>query len=69
MINTVADGVTLTDEITLLPAKVHDVQLTIERNLLVLKSSLRVRSLIPPKLMKAMLTLLLTAHTSYQRDN
>ncbi|EKM82462.1 hypothetical protein AGABI1DRAFT_111078 [Agaricus bisporus var. burnettii JB137-S8] len=41
MINTVAHGVSLTDEITMIPAKVHDVQLTIERNQLVFKSSLR----------------------------
>lgn len=43
MINVVPHGVSLTDEITLLPAKVHDVQLTFERNKLVFKSSLRVR--------------------------
>ncbi|TFK42304.1 L-ascorbate oxidase [Crucibulum laeve] len=41
MINTVAHGVTLTDEITLLPAKVTLAQLTIEQSKLVFKSSLR----------------------------
>ncbi|KAF8635531.1 hypothetical protein AX17_003914 [Amanita inopinata Kibby_2008] len=41
MLNTVPHGVTLTDEIQLIPAKVHDVQLTIERNNLVFKASLR----------------------------
>ncbi|KAG5638972.1 hypothetical protein H0H81_008192 [Sphagnurus paluster] len=41
MINVVPHGVVLTDQITLLPAKVHDVQLTFERNVFVFKSSFR----------------------------
>ncbi|PFH51753.1 hypothetical protein AMATHDRAFT_58608 [Amanita thiersii Skay4041] len=41
MLNTVPSGVRLTDEIQLIPAKVHDIQLTVERNNLVLKTSLR----------------------------
>ncbi|GLB34708.1 putative peroxidase family protein [Lyophyllum shimeji] len=41
MINTVPHGVALTNDITLLPAKVHDVQLTFERGVFVFKASLR----------------------------
>jgi hypothetical protein len=42
MLNLVPSGVTLTDEITMLPAKVSTAQLTIERGILVFKTSLRV---------------------------
>ncbi|KIK08790.1 hypothetical protein K443DRAFT_672308 [Laccaria amethystina LaAM-08-1] len=41
MLDTVPAGVTLTDEITLLPAKVNGVQLSIEKQKLVFKASLR----------------------------
>ncbi|KAF8969621.1 L-ascorbate oxidase [Flammula alnicola] len=41
MLNTVPTGVTLTDEITLLPAKVSAAQLTFEKNQLVFKSTFR----------------------------
>ncbi|KAF9479298.1 L-ascorbate oxidase [Pholiota conissans] len=41
MLNTVPEGVTLTDEITLLPAKVSAAQLTIEKSQLVFKSTFR----------------------------
>ncbi|KAF8621504.1 hypothetical protein AX15_007736 [Amanita polypyramis BW_CC] len=41
MINTVPHGVSLTDEIQLIPAKVHDVGLTIEKNQLLFKASFR----------------------------
>ncbi|KAF9014093.1 L-ascorbate oxidase [Cyathus striatus] len=41
MIEVVPHGVTLTDEITLLPAKAKDVDLTIEKNQLVFKATLR----------------------------
>ncbi|KAF8077707.1 L-ascorbate oxidase [Lyophyllum atratum] len=41
MINVVPHGVVLTKEITLLPAKVHDVQLTFERSVFVFKASFR----------------------------
>ncbi|KAJ3576656.1 hypothetical protein NP233_g302 [Leucocoprinus birnbaumii] len=41
MFNTVPQGVTLTDEITLIPAKVSGAQLTIEQGQLVFKSTLR----------------------------
>ena len=44
MINTVAQGVTLTDAIQVIPAKVHDVQLTFEKSALVFKASFRVRN-------------------------
>jgi len=53
MIDTVAHGITLTDEITLLPAKVHDVQLTIEKSQLVFKSSLRLTQAINGTINKA----------------
>ncbi|KAG6916604.1 hypothetical protein DXG01_006161 [Tephrocybe rancida] len=43
MVNVVAHGVTLTDEITVLTAKVHDVQLTFERNAFVFKASFRLQ--------------------------
>lgn len=42
MFNTVPHGVSLTEEITLLPAKAEGVQLTIERDRLVFKAGLRV---------------------------
>jgi hypothetical protein len=42
MINTVPSNVSLTQEIILLPVKVHDVQLTFERSKFVFKASLRV---------------------------
>lgn len=42
MLDTVQTGVTLTDEITLLPAKVAAAQLTFEKNQLVFKSTFRV---------------------------
>jgi len=41
MINVVPSNVSLTDEITLLPAKLDDTQLTIEKNQLVFKTALR----------------------------
>ncbi|RDB21102.1 hypothetical protein Hypma_011861 [Hypsizygus marmoreus] len=41
MINVVPHGVVLTDEITLIPAKVHDAQLTFEREKFVFKAGLR----------------------------
>ncbi|KAF5381072.1 hypothetical protein D9615_004174 [Tricholomella constricta] len=41
MINVVPHGVVLTNEITLLPAKVHDVQLTFEREKFVFKAAFR----------------------------
>lgn len=41
MIHTVPSNVQLTDEIQLLPQKVHDVQLTFEKNQLVFKASFR----------------------------
>ncbi|KAG5645579.1 hypothetical protein DXG03_005717 [Asterophora parasitica] len=41
MINVVPHGVTLTNEITLLPAKVHDVQLTFEKGIFVFKAAFR----------------------------
>ncbi|KAJ3550967.1 hypothetical protein NMY22_g97 [Coprinellus aureogranulatus] len=41
MLNLVPSGVTLTEEITMLPAKVSSAQLTIERDKLVFKTSLR----------------------------
>jgi hypothetical protein len=44
MLDTVQTGVTLTDEITLLPAKVAAAQLTFEKNQLVFKSTFRVSS-------------------------
>ncbi len=44
MLNTVPRDVSLTDEITLLPAKVWGAQLTIEHNQLVYKTNLRVRA-------------------------
>jgi hypothetical protein len=44
MLDTVPAGVTLTDEITLLPAKVNGVQLSIEKQKLVFKASLRVNT-------------------------
>jgi hypothetical protein len=43
MINTVPHGVSLTEEIALIPAKVSDVQLTVEKNQLVFKTNFRVR--------------------------
>ena len=45
MLNLVPSGVTLTDEITMLPAKVSIAQMTIERGILVFKTSLRVSSI------------------------
>ena len=42
MLNTVPRGVTLTDEITLLPEKVTHTRLTIEKEKLVFKTTLRV---------------------------
>jgi len=45
MLDVVPQGVTLTDEITLLPAKVNNAQLTFEKNQLVFKSTFRVRSI------------------------
>lgn len=42
MLNTVPHGVSLTEEIKLLPGKVWGVQLTIERDQLVFKANLRV---------------------------
>lgn len=47
MLNTIPRDVTLTDEITLLPAKAWGVQLTIENNQLLFKSNLRVRTNYP----------------------
>jgi len=44
MLDTVPNNVNLTDEITLLPAKVNDGQLYFEKSHLVFKASLRVRS-------------------------
>lgn len=44
MINTVPAGVTLTEEITLLPAKVYDAHLGIDQDKVIFKASLRVRS-------------------------
>lgn len=46
MLNVIPHGVTLTDEIKLLPAKVHDVQLSFERSKFVFKASLRVSGLV-----------------------
>lgn len=46
MLDVVPQNVTLTDEITLLPAKVNNAQLTFEKNQMVFKSTFRVR-LIP----------------------
>ncbi|KAG6880275.1 hypothetical protein C0992_001844 [Termitomyces sp. T32_za158] len=43
MINTVAHGVTLTEEIQVIPAKVHDVQLTFEKSNLVFKAAFRLQ--------------------------
>jgi len=43
MLDVVPNGVTLTDEITLLPAKVTAAQLTFEKGNLVFKASFRVR--------------------------
>lgn len=43
MIDVVPHNVTLTDEITLLPAKVNNAQLTFEKNQMVFKSTFRVR--------------------------
>lgn len=43
MIDVVPQNVTLTDEITLLPAKVNNAQLTFEKNQMVFKSTFRVR--------------------------
>jgi len=43
MLDVVPNGVTLTDEITLLPAKVTSAQLTFEKGNLVFKASFRVR--------------------------
>ena len=43
MINVVPNGVLLTEEITLLPAKVSNVQLTFERQKFVFKVDFRVR--------------------------
>ncbi|KAG6877011.1 hypothetical protein C0993_011072 [Termitomyces sp. T159_Od127] len=43
MINTVAHGVTLTEEIQIIPAKVHNVQLTFEKSTLVFKASFRLQ--------------------------
>ncbi|KAG6856461.1 hypothetical protein H0H87_004321 [Tephrocybe sp. NHM501043] len=46
MVNTVAHGVTLTDVISVIPAKVHDVQLTFEKSNLVFKASFRLQQTI-----------------------
>lgn len=46
MINTVPSGVTLTDEIQVLPAKVTGVGLTIQQNQLLFTTTFRVRSFI-----------------------
>ncbi|KAH0583581.1 Putative L-ascorbate peroxidase 6 [Termitomyces sp. J132] len=43
MVNTVAHGITLTDEIQVIPAKVHDVQLTFEKGTFVFKASFRLQ--------------------------
>ncbi|KAG6860595.1 hypothetical protein C0995_009485 [Termitomyces sp. Mi166 len=43
MVNTVAHGVTLTEEIQVIPAKVHDVQLTFEKSTFVFKASFRLQ--------------------------
>ncbi|KXN91499.1 Putative L-ascorbate peroxidase 6 [Leucoagaricus sp. SymC.cos] len=50
MLNTVPHGVSLTDEITLLPAKVWGVQMTIEQGQLVFKANLRLTQPIGSKL-------------------
>lgn len=42
MFNTVPHGISLTEEITLIPAKVWGVQLTVEKGQLVFKANLRV---------------------------
>ncbi|KAG6852947.1 hypothetical protein C0991_007957, partial [Blastosporella zonata] len=42
----VPHGVTLTDEITVIPAKVHDVQLTFEKSIFVFKASFRLQQAI-----------------------
>lgn len=47
MLDTVQTGVTLTDEITLLPAKVAAAQLTFEKNQMIFKSTFRVRAPCP----------------------
>jgi hypothetical protein len=48
MINVVPSNVTLTSEITLLPVKVHDVQLSFEKSNLVFQASLRVSVPVAP---------------------
>ncbi|KAF9448021.1 L-ascorbate oxidase [Macrolepiota fuliginosa MF-IS2] len=52
MLNTVPHGVSLTDEITLIPTKVWGTQLTIERGQLVYKANLRLTQPISDKLNK-----------------
>lgn len=64
MLNTVPRGVTLTDEITLLPEKVTYAQLAIEKQKLVFKTNLRVRVLasLAPHAQLVLLDLCFSSH-------